>query len=316
MSLKNQIIGGLTVSQRDKVLNMLREWIKFKGETVAQSTHNQQNVYHYVFNNSGETIPAYACVQVTGTKELGEQNYLIGEKPADGTGDAGWYVFNGFEEIADQEIGICYDGPLVRALVDGNLSAGDLVSPQADSWSLAEGSLFPYAGPDDILPNTHKVFVTGGGGGGCEMMEFTVNEVYGTETAASDHCDDQLNDSLNQYKVSCSKSCCGKPPSGAEEDGSYIVHDMFSMFQGGIDGARENADVVGKSGLAIRMSDCDGYDDCKWYVIFINWFRTIQVITNVKITDDDLIFERENVEVWDNCELDPIKIPLTDCEEY
>ena len=153
-------------------------------------------------------------------------------------------------------------------------------------------------------------------GGGCELMLFTINEVYGTETAASDHCDDQLNDAADKYKVTCSKSCCGKTPSGAEADGSYIVHDLFSMFQGGIGGAREESDLVGKEGLAIRMSDCEGYDPCKWYVIFINWFRTIQVITNVRITDDNLIFERENVEVWDNCELDPITIPLTDCEEY
>ena len=315
MSLKNQIIGGLTVSQRDKVLNMLREWIKFKGETVAQSTHNQQNVYHYVFNNSGETIPSYACVQVTGTKELGEQNYLLGEKPADGTGDAGWYVFNGFEEIADQEIGICYDGPLVRALVEGNLSAGDLVSPQADSWSLAEGSLFPYAGADDILPNVHKVF-TNGGGGGCELMIFTVKDVYGVETKASDHCDDELNDAKNQYYVECVKACCGGKPSGAEPDGSYLVNDYFSMWQGGIGGAREEADVIGKEGLAIRMKDCDGYGDCQWYVIWINWFRTIEVVVNVRMTEDSIIFDKKNVEVWDDCEIDPVIIPLTDCEAY
>lgn len=321
MSVFSNRVGALTVPQRDKVLQMLREFIKFKARFVQQSTHTQQNVYHYVKNISGQTIPAYGCVQVVGTQETDSspsgltQNLLQGNIPQDDVGDAGWYVFNGFQPIENGDIGVCYDGPLVRAKVDNTYNAGDLLSPQKDSFVLTAGSLFIYAGPDDIRDETHKIFITGGSGG-CELMQFSVNDVYGTETAPSDHCDDQLNDAANKYNVSCVKSCCGGAPSGAEADGSYIVHDLFQMFQGGIGGAREQADVIGKEGLAIRFSDCDGYDDCKWYVLFINWFRTIQVITNVRMTDTELIFDRENVEVWDNCELDPITIALTDCEEY
>lgn len=319
MSLKNTVIGGLTVPQRDRLLNMLREWVKFKGQYVNQPQHSQQLVHHYVVNNSGEEIPSYACIQITGTEEQSDsaahQNLLIGEKPKDDTGENGWYAFNGFAPIADGEIGIVYDGPLVRSLVTGSYDAGELLSPEVDSWYLTEGSLYVYAGPDDILDDVHKVFTVAGGKSGCELMIFSVDAVY-HDQAASDHCDDQLNDAKDKYKVTCVESCCGGKPSGAEPDGKYLVHDRFKMFQGGIGGAREEADVIGKEGIAIRMNDCDGYDECKWYVLFINWFRTIQVVTNVVMTDTELKFELKNVEVWDDCDLDPIVIPLTDCEDY
>lgn len=304
--------GMLTVAQRNALLKKLN----ISGGIAAQKqpTHNQAKVPHYWVNRSGETCPAYGCIQVTGTEEIGSQNYLQGKKPADGNGTAGWYVFNGACHVPDGEFGMAHDGVLVRSLADNAPSAGDLVSPQANSWYVTDGSLFPVAGPDDVKDDCYKIFVTGGGGG-CELMTFAIDEVYGTETAASDHCDDQLNDAAAKYKVSCVKACCGGSPSGAEPDGSYIVHDLFSMFQGGIGGAREEADLIGKEGLAIRFSDCEGYDECKWYVLFINWFRTIQVITNVIMTDTELKFEMKNVEVWDDCDLDPIIIELTDCED-
>jgi hypothetical protein len=155
-------------------------------------------------------------------------------------------------------------------------------------------------------------------GGGCEWMIVKIDDVYQSGSSVDDHCDNQLNDAKDRYKATCLYSCCGSTPSGANDDGTYTVVDLvFGMLQGGIGGAREQIDVIGKEALVVRMIECDNqYDDvCEWHIVFINWFRTVQVVTNVIMTATELKFEMKNVEVWDDCELDPIVIPLTDCEE-
>lgn len=300
-------------------------WLRQSGFDLQATNRRRANsidaAIHLVKNISGEDIPPYACMQVTGTERLNNRTYHLVEKPKDINGDNGWYLFNTHETIADEKLGNGLDGPLVRARSeDTTFDAGDNFQPIVDSWYIEKvGGSAPFigAGVDRIkdYEDVIKVFIQGGGGG-CELMVFTVDDVYGTETASSDHCDDQLNDAKDKYLASCVRACCGGKPSGADEDGKYLIHDLFDMFQGGIGGAREQSDIIGRQGLAIRFSDCDNYEECLWYVIFVNWFRTIQVITNVRMTDDELIFERKNVEVWDDCELDPITIALTDCEEY
>jgi hypothetical protein len=55
------------------------------------------------------------------------------------------------------------------------------------------------------------------------------------------------------------------------------------------------------------------YDECKWVITWIDWFREVQVITNVIVTSNQIKFEVKNVKVWDDCDLDPITIDLTEC---
>ena len=59
--------------------------------TAGPSLHLPTPAYFH--NDAGETIPAYACMQVTGTEEIDGQNYLVVEKPADTDGTAGGFVF-------------------------------------------------------------------------------------------------------------------------------------------------------------------------------------------------------------------------------
>lgn len=314
-------IGAFTPDQAREVLEAVRmlkgsPLLTARGLKEANSSLDRH--VHYFINESDDDIIPFGCLQVVDTREdLNNRTYLVVDKPRDTTGDAGWYIFNGVETVINGELGNGYSGPLVRmASEETDFEAGDRFTPIVDDFKVAKGSgPFIAAGPDDIRDDVIKGFIAASAGG-CELMLFKVDDVYGTETAASDHCDDQLNDAKDKYIASCVRACCGGKPSGADEDGKYLIHDLLDMFQGGIAGAREQSDIIGREGLAIRFSDCDNYEECRWYVIFVNWFRTIQVITNVRMTDTELIFERKNVEVWDDCELDPITIALTDCEEY
>ena len=156
------------------------------------------------------------------------------------------------------------------------------------------------------------VAIPSGGSGGNEIM-FTIDDVYGVQEAASDHCDDQLRDAKSSYVATCIKKPCsmGTVP-GEDENGKIVVHDEVGFLED-----REEADVIGKVGLATYMVECHGYQtECKYIITWIDWFRTIQVITGVRMSDTELCFDRKNVQVWDDCDLDPICIPLTDCVEY
>lgn len=93
----------------------------------------------YVHNVSGEEIPAYACMQTTGTESISGRTYIQVDKPADVSGEAGGYLFNGPRAIAIDKNGVGFAGPHVQALGDGGTAtAGKRWGPQASSWEVAE----------------------------------------------------------------------------------------------------------------------------------------------------------------------------------
>lgn len=123
----------------------------------------------WVRNVSGEEIPAYACMQVTGTvNESGGVNYLQVDKPADNSGAAGSFVFNSHEAIANNADGLAQAGTAnLRGYKNsGTVSAGDAWQPVASQWYIAAGGgMFIAHGEDDIASNVVKVSISGGGNG-------------------------------------------------------------------------------------------------------------------------------------------------------
>ena len=133
----------------------------------------------YFRNDSGETIPKFACFQSVGTVEINGQNYVKADKPADRTGEAGPFLFNLFEDVEDGEFGVADEGPEVRVL-GASLAAGSLVAPTKDSWELTEGgSLASVIGDDDIGDGVIRVLV--GGSGQCQDVQFEIESVSGNE---------------------------------------------------------------------------------------------------------------------------------------
>lgn len=93
----------------------------------------------FVKNTSGEEIPAYACLQVTGTEEVGGRTAIKVEKPDSTTGE---YLFNSQYAIATDSVGWAYRFGVVVMLGDGETptAANVQYSPVADEWFIEEGS--------------------------------------------------------------------------------------------------------------------------------------------------------------------------------
>lgn len=130
----------------------------------------------YVRNDSGEKIPPFACLQTTGTVDLGGQNYVTVDKPIDNTGEAGLYLFNGIAPIpgtGNNIYGIAYDGPLVRMLTDGTaIVCGENWQPDVGEWAVVPGGeLFTAVGADDIEPDVMRGFIQSAGGGGGKQIQ-------------------------------------------------------------------------------------------------------------------------------------------------
>lgn len=123
----------------------------------------------YVHNVSGEEIPAYACMQATGTEVIGDRTYIQVDQPADSTGEAGGFLFNSPTAIPIDGNGIANAGPHAKVLGDGSTAtAGDRWAPVASAWSIApdtDGFLI-CAGDDDVATDVVRVISIGGAGGG------------------------------------------------------------------------------------------------------------------------------------------------------
>lgn len=124
----------------------------------------------YFSNDSAETIPPYACMQVVGTVEQGGQNYLQVDKPADTDATAGGYIFNGPSEVLSGGDGVAQKGPVFRVFKDaGTITAGDKWGPTVGEWYLTlDNGAYIVCGEDDVLDDVFRVLapVSAGGGGG------------------------------------------------------------------------------------------------------------------------------------------------------
>jgi len=133
----------------------------------------------YFRNDSGEECPAYACLQVTGTEENGEQNYCTIDKPADTDASGGEYIFNGHFAVPDGEFGTSQPGRFVRAIKsEGTATAGEKWNPVVGDWTIEQddSGRFVMAGDDDIDTDVARVFIGDGAGGGASI-EYEIGSV-------------------------------------------------------------------------------------------------------------------------------------------
>jgi hypothetical protein len=194
---------------------------------------------------------------------------------------------------------------LVGSALDGTMTG---IGSQADVLNPSED---PIPGDTYIVANVCQevlVAVTEFAPSGNQII-FKIEELYSVAVADSEHCDDKLADAKGKYLAKILHRPCGVTKVEEEEDEKVVVHDLLESFLYG----REEAEVIGKIGVATYFSDTDDYDECKWVITWIDWFREVQVVTNVIVTSNQIKFELKNVQVWDDCDLDPITIDLTEC---
>ena len=141
----------------------------------------------YVHNTTAEEIPAYGCMQCTGTEVIGNRTYVQVSKPADSTGEAGGFLFNSSRAIPVNGNGVGFAGPHVRALGDSSTAtAGDRWAPSASLWTVGddEDGIFMCIGDDDVASDVVRLF--------CDHAP-TVTQTYVTDI--------RVNGTTLQYKT-------------------------------------------------------------------------------------------------------------------
>jgi hypothetical protein len=181
---------GVTSPEMMRTIMEVVNYLRASGFTIMPPSGGMRTVPQstpiYVRNDSGVEIPAFACLQTTGTVEAGGQNYITVDQPADTTGTAGGYLFNGIAPIEIGGYGIAHDGPVVRMLHTGSPVSGDRMIPVVASWSVAIG-LGPFVaiGDDDIEPNVIRGFITPSQPERLRFIRFELTaELLGTTTTA------------------------------------------------------------------------------------------------------------------------------------
>lgn len=138
------------------------------GDTTVPNTNATP---WYVSNSSGQEIPAYACMQATGTTTIGDRTFITVGQPADVSGAAGGFMFNGPRAIAAGGQGVGHAGPVVKALGDGSTAtAGDAWGPAVGQWyiepkaDLTEGGhWFRMIGDDNVATDVVRVLTINNG---------------------------------------------------------------------------------------------------------------------------------------------------------
>ncbi len=218
----------------------------------------------FVYNTGSEIIPAYACMRVTGTRNINNVTAIEVEKPTSTNGE---FLFNSQYPIAvpsstDPGVGWAFRFGVVIMTGEDPSDAGASYGPIVGSWEVEEGS-----GPF-VVYGHHRANETtddraligrfaGSGGGGGHTIWFTITDVLCPDT---DYVSETtLVATANYYN----QSCTGTPP-GANDDGTYNITDYCSNFVG-----LTPSDLIGTSGKATYAHPLTGSCVPKWFVDFL-----------------------------------------------
>jgi hypothetical protein len=95
-----------------------------------------------VYNDSGEEIPAFAIMRISGARKQNDQ-FVLEVKQPDTFGSQGQHVVNGPQKIATGKYGQCLRADLVSVLydsADGTPAFGEQWGPRSGSWKLRKNT--------------------------------------------------------------------------------------------------------------------------------------------------------------------------------
>lgn len=133
-------------------------------------------------NTESNTIPAFGCVEVTGTAdETNGPNFVTVKKP---TSTGTLFLFNGPYEIEANGYGRAQTGPVYRVYKNsGTVTLGNRWAPTASQYYLTKGyGAYVVMGADDIGTNVFRVMRDDV----ARLYRFTINESLADGTASSD----------------------------------------------------------------------------------------------------------------------------------
>jgi len=244
-----------------EVINTLRRTGYIQQGTQSSPYNPPPNTPIYFRNDSGETVPAFACMQSSGTVSVGsgtsKKTYIKMVKPIDVTGEGGPHFFNLFRPVLAGKYGIADDGPELRALgTDPGVGKG--MDPTVASWTLSsDGSMFRSIGPDLIASGVLKV-MREVSAGGTKTIEYTIIAV--TTAGAGPYA------GLKTASALVHGAPCGQPALiGTEVN---VIDHSGGLFDAG-------GTMAGYTGWAAEMiflslasgAACDDLTPCHWAAI-------------------------------------------------
>lgn len=105
----------------------------------------------YFRNDSGETIPAFSIVQLTGTVDDEGKVYYIAKRPiatANALNDL--FVVSGSNDIEANGFGVAQEGPIYRIKTTSTYGVGTRLGPDHTAWTATTGIMFSNIGDDEI----------------------------------------------------------------------------------------------------------------------------------------------------------------------
>ena len=134
-------IGAFTPQVAQELLDFYR-YMQRSGFRIPRTRRShrvaQDDKCIFVRNDSGEVIPAFGCMEVTGTADVGGQNYTTVVKP---TSAGRTFLFNDIAPIEIGGYGIAQAGRKVRAYnIAGTVTVDHLWRQTTGQWYLTEGS--------------------------------------------------------------------------------------------------------------------------------------------------------------------------------
>ena len=110
-----------------------------------------------VYNDSGQTVPAYGLMQITGSLDEDGRNYVKIKRPADSV-PPGLLLINGPTEIAIAGYGTAQRGPTYKLLHDGGTyAAGYTLGIKIGTFTATAGQMFSVLGDDELTTGTDNV---------------------------------------------------------------------------------------------------------------------------------------------------------------
>lgn len=207
---------------------------------------------HRVFVKNTETTedcPAYGCMEITGTEEVGGVTCVSVRRPTTTTGQ---YLFCSQFGIAAQAAGWAYRFGVVIMLGAPPSVSGAGYQPIVDSWEIEEG------GSNFVVWGSHNADYKGligrfaGTATGSQRIRFTIADV---------HCPDAYDPELwIAVDWTWYTGGCGATPPGVEYDGTIKVYDscILDYYTAG--------DLIGKEGSATYFYPRGSYCEPRWIV--------------------------------------------------
>lgn len=208
-----------------------------------------------VKNDSGEIIPAFACMRITGVEDIGGQTCITVEKP---TSTDGAFLFNSQFAIAvpatgELGVGWAYRHGVVTMLGDEPTEPGAAFGPIVGSWEIEEGGdKFVVFGRHDFSERALVGRFSGVGSGTHEIW-FTIESVVCNEDDSK-----TLFVTATYYTGGCTRSIPGE-----DEYGRIQVEDPCSILSFYTQAFLESG-VAGRATYMYPRGD--GYCEPVWLV--------------------------------------------------